>query len=128
MSNARLEQAFNDIAEVLRLDEGWNAAYCQHDRSPLAAILAEDFAGLSPSGEPVTKASLMLDPPGRARSVVFSDQEAWIYGDAAVSRGRLRLELEDRSLDQWFLRVFAKRNGRWQAVSVAVTAYAGPSQ
>jgi hypothetical protein len=31
------------------------------------------------------------------------------------------LEFDDRCVDQRFLRVFAKRDGIWQAVSVAVT-------
>jgi ketosteroid isomerase-like protein len=113
----------DDDADVLRLDEAWNEAYRQHDRSALSGILSDDFAALTASGGPVSKASLMVDPPGRARSVTFSDQEVRVFADTAVSRGRLKLELEDRFLDQWFLRVFAKRDGRWQAVSVAVTPF-----
>jgi len=114
----------SDEIEVLRLDEAWNEAYRRRDRRPLADILAEDFSALTPSNEPVTKVALMVDPPGRARSVAFTDQEVHVFGDAAISRGRLRLELEDRVVDQRFLRVFAKRDGRWQAVSVAVTPIA----
>jgi ketosteroid isomerase-like protein len=109
------------VREVLRLDEAWNEAYRQHDRSPLSDILSDDFAALTASGEPVTKASLMVNPPGRARSVTFTDQRARVFGDTAISRGRLKLEFDGRSIDQWFLRVFAKRSGLWQAVSVAVT-------
>ena len=45
-------------------------------------------------------------------------------GEAGVSRGRLQLELDDRRLDQRFLRVFARRDGVWRAVSVAVTPVA----
>ena len=113
-----------DEAEVLRLDSAWNEAYRRHDRRPLADILAEDFAGVLPSGDAITKAALMVDPPGRANSVTFSDQAVLVFGDTAISRGRLRLELPDRRVDQWFLRVFSKRDGRWQAVSVAVTPVA----
>jgi ketosteroid isomerase-like protein len=126
MNNPNSMPETHDEADVLRLDEAWNEAYRQYDRSPLAGILSDDFAALTASGDPVTKASLMVNPPGLARSVTFSDQEVRVFGDTAFSRGRLRLELEDRSLDQWFLRVFAKREGRWQAVSVAVTPFAGP--
>ena len=126
MSNLNPASSIDDEADVLRLDEAWNEAYRQHDRSPLAPILSDDFAALTASGDPITKASLMINPPGRARSVTFSDQEVRVFGDTAFSRGRLKLELEDRSLDQWFLRVFAKRDSRWQAVSVAVTPFASP--
>jgi ketosteroid isomerase-like protein len=111
----------SDEAEVLKLDEAWNEAYRQHDRSPLAMILADDFNGATALGEPITKAALMVNPPGRALSVIFSDREVRVFGNAAITRGRLRLELQGRSVDQRFLRVFAKRDGGWQAVSVAVT-------
>lgn len=111
----------DDEAEILRLDSAWNEAYRRHDRAPLAQILADDFTGLTPSGEPITKAMLMVDPPRAARSVAFSEPFVRVFANTAISRGRLQLEFEDRRLDQRFLRVFAKREGRWRAVAVAVT-------
>jgi ketosteroid isomerase-like protein len=111
----------DDEAQILRLDSAWNEAYRRHDRSPLADILADDFAAVIPSGESVTKAALMINPSQGARSVAFSEQSALVFGDTAVSRGRLQLELDDRCVDQRFLRVFARREGLWRAVSVAVT-------
>jgi ketosteroid isomerase-like protein len=47
----------DDDAEVLRLDESWNEAYRRHDRAPLADILSDDFAALTASGAPITKAA-----------------------------------------------------------------------
>ncbi len=63
----------------------------------------------------------MVDPPGEVRSLAFSEPFVAVFGDSAISRGRLQLEVDDRRIDQRFLRVFAKRNGVWRAVSVAVT-------
>ena len=114
-----------DEAEILRLDTAWNQAYRRHDRAPLADILADDFTALGAAGEPITKAALMVNPPGRARSVTFSEQSAHAFGDTGLSGGRLQLELEDRRIDQRFLRIFAKREGVWRAVSVAVTPVGG---
>jgi ketosteroid isomerase-like protein len=114
-----------DEAEILRLDNEWNEAYRRGDRAPLAHILADDFTGLAALGEPITKALLMINPSGpRVKSITFSEQYVRVFGDTGISRGRLQLELEDRSIDQRFLRVFAKRDGIWQAVSVAVTPVA----
>ena len=48
----------DDEAQILRLDSEWNEAYRRRDRSPLAHILADDFAGLTASGEHITKALL----------------------------------------------------------------------
>ena len=103
-----------------RLDSAWNDAYLRNDRSALADILADDFAAVMPSGEPVSKAALMGTPPP-AVSARFSGQAVLVFGDTAVSRGRLQLELTDRKVDQRFLRVYARRHGRWRAVTVAVT-------
>jgi ketosteroid isomerase-like protein len=97
-------------AEVLRLDNAWNGAYQRHDRAPLESIL--------------TKASLMVNPSEIARSVTFSEQAVHVFGKTAITRGRLQLDLNDRRVDQRFLRVFTCRNGSWRAVSVAVTPLA----
>ena len=117
----------DDEAQILRLDNEWNEAYRCHDRAPLAHILADDFTGLTALGEPITKELLMVNPSGRARSVTFGEQFVRVFGDTGISRGRLQLGLEDGRIviDQRFLRVFAKRDGVWQAVSVAVTPVAG---
>jgi hypothetical protein len=54
----------DDEADILRLDNTWNEAYVLRDRSPLSEILADDFTGVMPSGEPITKALLMAGDPG----------------------------------------------------------------
>ncbi|MGH7923994.1 MAG: nuclear transport factor 2 family protein [Candidatus Binatus sp.] len=115
-----------DEAQILRLDNAWNEAYRRHDRTPLVHILADDFTGLDAFGEPITKARLMVNPPGRGSviSVIFSEQSVHVFGDTGISRGRLQLEFDDRRIDQRFLRVFAKRDGIWRAVSVSVTPVA----
>ena len=68
----------------------------------------------------------MINPPGQVKSVTFSEQYVHVFGDTGISRGRLQLESEDGRIviDQRFLRVFARRAGIWQVVSVAVTPFA----
>ena len=117
----------NDEAQILRLDDEWNEAYRRRDRSPLANILADDFTGWTAVNQPITKALLMINPPSeQIKSVTFSEQFVCIFGGTGISRGRLQLESDDGRIviDQRFLRVFAKRGGIWQAVSVAVTPVA----
>ena len=112
----------DDEAEILRLDNEWNEAYRRADRAPLVNILADDFTGWTALNEPITKALLMINPPGgRPGMAAFSEQYVRVFGDTGISRGRLQLELDDRRIDQRFARVFAKRGGNWRAVSVAVT-------
>jgi ketosteroid isomerase-like protein len=117
----------DDEAQILRLDSDWNEAYRRRDRAPLAHILADDFSGLTAVGEPITQALLMINPSGQGvKSVTFSEQYVHVFGGTGISRGRLQLEMEDGRIviDQRFLRVFARRDGTWQAVSVAVTPIA----
>jgi ketosteroid isomerase-like protein len=118
----------DDEAQILRLDNEWNEAYRRHDRAPLGEILADDFTGLTALGEPITKALLMINPSGHEviKSVTFSEQYVQVFGDTGISRGRLQLGLEDGRIviDQRFMRVFAKRDGVWRAVAVAVTPIA----
>jgi ketosteroid isomerase-like protein len=111
----------DDAAEILRLDNAWNEAYRRRDRAPLADILADDFAAMDAAGQLVSKAALMVDPPGEVRSLAFTEQSVTVFGDTAVSRGRLQLDVDDRRIDQRFVRVFARRGGVWRAVSVAAT-------
>jgi hypothetical protein len=78
-------------------------------------------------GEPITKALLMINPSSEMiKSLTFSEQYVQVFGDTGISRGRLQLGLEDGRIviEKRFLRVFAKRDGIWQAVSVAVTPVA----
>lgn len=110
-----------DQATILRLDNAWNSAYERNDRAPLADILADDFTGIAPWGEHITKATLMVNPPKAAASISFSEQEVHVFGSTGISRGRLKLDLVDRQVDQRFLRVFAKRGAKWRAVAVSVT-------
>jgi ketosteroid isomerase-like protein len=118
----------DDEAQILRLDNEWNEAYRRADRSPLAHILADDFTGWTALNEPITKAILMINPPGgRPGMATFSEQFVRVFEDTGISRGRLQLESDDRRIviDQRFLRVFGRRDGIWRAVSVAVTPVAG---
>ena len=119
-----METQADDEAEILRLDNEWNEAYRRQDRAPLAHILADDFIGWDGLGRTATKWILMINPSGPAKSVTFSEQAVLIFGNTAVTRGRLQLEFDGGRIDQRFLRVFAKRDGIWQAVSVAVTPVA----
>jgi ketosteroid isomerase-like protein len=110
-----------DADQLRRLDDRWNEAYRRQDRKPLHEILADDFTGIAPSGHAITKSDLIVDPDERAIAVAFSEETVRTFGDAGVTTGRLQLEFADRRVDQRYLRVYARRDGSWQAVSVSVT-------
>jgi len=105
----------DDERAVRDLDHAWNKAYSRHDRSALTVVLADDFIATTRDGRTATKAQLMVD--GGSGVVTFSDFALHLFGPTAVTRGRIRVEQPDGSVEQQFVRIYSKRNGRWQAVA-----------
>ncbi|WP_233218658.1 nuclear transport factor 2 family protein [Deinococcus arcticus] len=103
---------------VLALDDAWNAAYHHGDPARMAGVLADDWLAFFPDGTAVFKANLLANmnrtPP---RDLIFERHASRVYGDAAITRGTLYAGGERV---QSFLRVYARREGQWQAVSVQV--------
>ena len=110
-----------DAKAVGDLDRAWNEAYVRNDRTQLAGILADDFEAVAADGGTISKAQLM-QPGSAPRSIAFSERSLRLFDSTAVTRGRLRLAHEGGRVDQRFMRVYAKRDGRWQAVAVQVSA------
>lgn len=108
----------SDLDAVLRLDDRWNDAY--HRRSPdeMAGVLADDWLAFFPDGQVVFKTDAL---EGMARNpsatLVFERHASRVFGDAAITRGTLYAGGERI---QSFLRVYARQEGQWQAVSVQV--------
>jgi len=115
----------DDIAAVTRLDEAWNQAYVEGDRSVLQDILSDDFTAVAHTGQLVSKAQLMQPPAESAIEVRFS--EGWLrcWGATAVSCGRIHVQTASMTIEHRFMRVYAKRDGRWQAVGVQVVPLPG---
>ena len=111
-----------DEAQVRDLDRAWNKAYQDKDASALANVLANDWLGLTPEHDSVTRKQLLEDqqnvPPDA--QVSFQNGSLHLLGDVAVTTGETKVEAEDTYIHQRFTRVYAKRNGQWQAVAVQV--------
>jgi ketosteroid isomerase-like protein len=115
------EASTADERSVGDLDRAWNDAYERSDRAQLAGILADDFEAVAADGLTITKTQLM-QPGSAPRSIAFNERSLRLFDSTAITRGRLRLEHEGGRVDQRFMRVYARRDGRWQAVAVQVSA------
>jgi len=109
-----------DIAAVTRIDQAWNEAYVKGDRSVLQDLLSDDFVAVAHTGQVVSKAQLMQPPPEPALEVRFSEGWARCWGATAVTRGRIQVRTPSTTIEHRFMRVYAKRAERWQAVAVQV--------
>lgn len=115
-----------DIEEVKRLDRAWNAAYERRDLAALSEILANDWVGLMPDHQIITKEMLVeaqrQAPPPEEVESTFEEGSVYLFGQTAVTTGQVSIKTAENFVQQGFTRVYAKRDGRWQAVAVQVVA------
>jgi hypothetical protein len=111
----------SDIRAVTELDTAWNQAYIRGERDSLRDILSADFIAVAPSGEEVPRSRLLQPPEEPATRVRFSEFALRCWGPTATTRGRILVETASQVIDQRYMRVYSKRQGRWWAVSVQVT-------
>jgi ketosteroid isomerase-like protein len=112
-------RSLNEEREVQDLDLAWNEVYLRNDRSGFAAILADDFVATMADGTTGTKADMMRPTPEGAK-VSFSDATLRVCPPTAIARGRVKIEHAEHTVDQWYVRIYSKRDGRWQAVAAVV--------
>lgn len=87
-------------------------------------IVAEDYAVIDASGKRITKAEVMAsyrDGSRKYTNLEIFDVQSRLYGDTAVvtarTKGMRREDGKDVVNDVRYMRVYARRGGRWQAVS-----------
>jgi Domain of unknown function (DUF4440) len=118
----------NDEETVLGLSNAWNDAYMRRDIMALEKILADDWVCIDGSGELIGKLDLLERvrlSPGFLKDARFDETSVKMLDSAAVVTGRLSGIMNDEDgtfeLVQRYMRVFAKRDGEWQAVATQVT-------
>jgi ketosteroid isomerase-like protein len=129
-------------AEIKKLEAEWSAAANKKDVEAVKRILADDITLTYPDGSTGTKATeIELVETGAITSdswdvseskvTVLDADAAFITGRAAVKNGKLKdpktQQVIDISGEYRFLDIFAKRNGKWQAVASHVTRIQAPS-
>ena len=129
-------------AELLKLERDWAAATKDHNAEIVRRILADDAVMIYPDGRAGTKADEvrsiesgaitadafeMLDP----KVTVIDADSAFITGRSVIRNGKYKDPDQKKPIDisgeYRFLDVYAKRDGKWQAVASQATAIANPS-
>lgn len=129
-------------AEIKKLEAEWSAAANAKNVEAVKRILADDIVLTYPDGTTGNKASeIELVETGAITAdswdvsenkvTVLNADAAFITGRAAVKNGKLKDPKTKQTIDisgeYRFLDVFAKRDGRWQAVASHVTKIQAPS-
>jgi len=113
----------NNIEQmIMQMEREWAGAYVKRDAATLDRLLASDFMDADDNGNTQNKAQyidLAKNPVGTFYSGEFSDTKVRVYGDTAVSTGRLVIKGSNREQGEAFryTGVYVKRQGRWQAVA-----------
>jgi len=103
---------------ALQMTRDWLAAEERHDRATLQRIIADDFQGIAPRGNTVSKDDVLPAEGSQSGglSISASDLKARVFGETAVVTARgVQNFGEKRELR--FTVIYAKRNDRWQMVA-----------
>jgi ketosteroid isomerase-like protein len=113
-----------DSETVENLERELVRAIAHTDLQTYDRIVADDYVAFLPSGEVRTKAEIMTSYRTGARGypgLAIYDVEARVYGDTAVVSARTRGSRRDGARQVAnrvrYIRVFARRDGRWRAVA-----------
>lgn len=129
-------------AELLKLEREWAAAAKNHQGEPVRRIVADDAVMTYPDGTSGTKADEvrtiesgaitadgweMLDP----KVTVLDADAAFITGRSIITNGKYKDPNQKKPIDisgeYRFLDVYARRDGKWQAVASQATKIANPA-
>ena len=114
----------SDEKAVAQLDGAWNRAYQERNLGALSEVLADDWVGLMPTHEAITKEVLLASqrraPPPEEVESMFQMGPSFFYGDTAVTTGQVTIKTAENFIQQRFTRIYAKRGGQWKAVAVQV--------
>lgn len=126
-----LPRPADDVAQLTRQAEAWDAAIVRQDRAAIAANMAEDFRQIDPAGDVFDKAAFVADivaPELRIDPYTVQDFEVRLYGDTALLSGRTRMTGhyagKPFSSHYRYIDVYVRRGGAWRIVSVQITKLA----
>ncbi len=116
------------IAALTKQADAWDKAIVRKDRAAIVANMADDFRSIDGAGTVETKpvfvdglmdAKLTIDP------YTVEEFDVRLFGDVALLSGRTRMtgrfDGKPFTSHYRYIDIYAKRNGRWQIVSVQIT-------
>lgn len=110
--------------ELTETEDRWLEANIHGDAKVTAQLLAEDYQGMTQSGAVEDKAQFVAEVKAgslRADSFYQDERSVRIFGETAVSTGRLSLKGQDGITQTRYTRVYLKRQGRWQLIIMQTT-------
>ena len=118
----------SDEDQILSLDREWNEAYSRLDGAALDCIIADDWVCIDGNGLVITKSELLRRVASSASFLdpyEFDEIALHMFEQAAIVTGGLSGQMRDsdgvHDVKQRYMRVYVRRDERWQAVATQVT-------
>lgn len=117
-SSADIEKA------ITQMERDWEEALKNKDKTKLESLIADDYVGIGWDGKISTKAESIANSIAadtKLDSYTLDPIKVRVYGDVAIATSgdteKSSFKGKDTSGRWVWTDVYAKRNGRWQAVS-----------
>lgn len=113
----------DDAEAVLALERTWAVAPRTGDLETVREVVADDWRAISPTGQTMTKGELLAmlaANPNVFSSTEYSEISVSLFGGTAVVTSFFHGVGEALELKQRYLRVYAKRGGRWRCVATQI--------
>ena len=110
------------LTQLKDIENEWTVANLNADKKKLDQILADDFVGEGPDGQPQGKADYIrtIQRDTRTDKWEFSNLKVALTGDRATLTGTITFFADDRKGSFDFTDKFVWRDGRWQSTSSVV--------
>ena len=109
----------------MALEVTWGTAPLTGDLDTVGKVVADDWLGVGPTGQTMTKGDLLAmlaSRPGVFDSAEYSEAELSLFGSAAVVTSFFHGVGRALELKQRFMRVYAQREGSWRCVATQIVA------
>jgi len=110
------------LTQLKDIEDQWTVANFNADKKKLDQILADDFVGEGPDGQPQSKTDYIrtIQRNTRIDKWEFSNLKLMLTGDRATLTGTVAFFAEDQKRSYDFTDKFVWREGRWQSTSSVV--------
>jgi len=130
-------------AEVIKLEHEWADAVKNGDADAARRVMADDIAIVNPDGSTSPKAEEVEAIQAKVvtmdsweivepKVMVLDENNAFVTGRGVIKNGKAKVPNSSKTLDisgeYRFLDVYARRNGKWQAVASQTTPIATPAK
>jgi len=115
------------LTQLKDIENEWTVANLNADKKKLDRILADDFVGQGPDGQPQTKSEYIrtIERDTTIEKWDFSNLKLELTGDRATLTGTITFFSNDRKVAFDFTDKFVWRDGRWQSTGSVVKQLGG---